>query len=104
MDTPNGSRCLTTRHSNRSISLTELALNLWWSWTPEARRLFELIDPTLWVLTNHNPVKLLADVRPDRLMRLAEDPSYMRQYSAALKIFDEYRQNEHSWFRTSTAN
>ena len=80
--------------------LRELALNLWWSWTPEARRLFELIDPTLWVLTNHNPVKLLADVRPDRLMHLAEDPSYMRQYSATLKIFDEYRQNEHSWFKT----
>ena len=42
--------------------LKELALNLWWSWTPEARRLFEHIDPTLWVLTHHNPVKLLADV------------------------------------------
>ena len=24
--------------------LKELALNLWWSWTPEARRLFEHID------------------------------------------------------------
>ena len=75
-------------------------MNLWWSWTPEARRLFEHIDPTLWVLTNHNPVKLLAEVRPDRLMHLAQDPSYMRRYSAALKMFDEYRQNEHSWFTT----
>ena len=80
--------------------LMELAHNLWWSWTPETRRLFEYIDPTLWVLTHHNPVKLLADVRPDRLKQLAEDPSYMRQYSAALKIFDEYRQNSHSWFKT----
>ena len=80
--------------------LKELALNLWWSWTPEARRLFEHIDPTLWVLTHHNPVKLLTDVRPDRLIHLAEDPSYMRLYSAALKIFDEYRQNGHSWFKT----
>ena len=80
--------------------LMELTHNLWWSWTPETRRLFEYIDPTLWVLTHHNPVKLLADVRPDRLKQLAEDPSYMRQYSAALKIFDEYRQNSHSWFKT----
>ncbi|HMF86208.1 MAG TPA: alpha-glucan family phosphorylase, partial [Nitrospiraceae bacterium] len=80
--------------------LEELALNLWWSWTPEARRLFEHIDPTLWILTHHNPVELLADVRPDRLMHLAEDPSYMRLYSAALKTFDEYRQNEYSWFKT----
>ena len=29
--------------------LMELAQNLWWSWTPEARRLFEYIDPTLWI-------------------------------------------------------
>lgn len=80
--------------------LMELAHNLWWSWTPETRGLFQYIDPTLWLLTHHNPVKLLADVRPDRLKQLAEDPSYMRQYSAALKIFDEYRQNKHSWFKT----
>lgn len=81
--------------------LTELAHNLWWSWTPEARRLFQAIDPTLWLLTHHNPVKLLADVRPDRLKHLAQDPSYMRQYSAALKIFDEYRQTNHSWFKAT---
>src|SRR5262245_5824116 len=76
--------------------LKELAFNLWWSWTPEARRLFEHIDPTLWVLTHHNPVKLLADVRPERLMHLAEDPSYMRLYSAALKTFDGYCRNGRS--------
>jgi len=84
--------------------LTELASNLWWSWTPEARRLFEHIDPTLWVLTHHNPVELLAKVRPDRLMHLTQDPSYMRLYSAALKLFDEYLQNKHSWFKTQHAD
>jgi glycogen phosphorylase len=80
--------------------LKELALNLWWSWTPEARRLFEHIDPTLWVLTHHNPVKLLTEIRPERLMHLAQDPSYMRLYSASLKMFDEYCQNGHNWFKT----
>lgn len=70
------------------IRLTELAQNLWWSWTLEARQLFETIDPTLWFYTHHNPVKLLADVNPERLARLAEDPSYLRQYSAALKLLD----------------
>ena len=100
MDTPQATDASSHDIPSGLSRLRELALNLWWSWTPEARRLFEHIDPTLWILTNHNPVKLLADVRPDRLMRLAEDPSYMRQYSATLKIFDEYRQNEHSWFKT----
>ena len=57
--------------------------------TPEARQLFEVIDPTLWSLTHHNPVKLLSDVTPDRLARLAEDPSFLRQYSAVFRLFDE---------------
>lgn len=35
--------------------LLELAHKLWWSWTPEARGLFQYIDPTLWILTHHNP-------------------------------------------------
>ncbi|HEX5646121.1 MAG TPA: alpha-glucan family phosphorylase [Nitrospira sp.] len=78
--------------------LSELAHNLWWSWTPEARQLFETIDPTLWWFTHHNPVKLLADVRPDRLAHLAEDPSFLRQYSAVFRLFDEYSANKKSWF------
>ena len=85
------------------VRLTELSQNLWWSWTLEARQLFEAIDPTLWFLTHHNPVKLLADVNPERLAKLAEDPSYLRHYSAVLKLFDEYRSNGRSWFSTKHA-
>ncbi|MDF0667744.1 MAG: alpha-glucan family phosphorylase [Nitrospira sp.] len=84
--------------------LPELAQNLWWSWTLEARQLFELIDPTLWFLTNHNPVKLLSDVKPDRLTRLAEDPSFLRQYSAVFRLFDEYLANKKSWAGTNHAD
>ncbi|HEX6725762.1 MAG TPA: DUF3417 domain-containing protein, partial [Nitrospira sp.] len=80
--------------------LSELSQNLWWSWTVEARQLFETIDPTVWFHTHHNPVKLLADVQPERLAKLADDPSYLRQYSAVLKLFDEYKANGRSWFST----
>ena len=83
--------------------LSELAQNIWWSWTVEARQLFETIDPTLWFYTHHNPVKLLADVKPERLVKLANDPSYLRQYSAVLKLFDEYKANGRSWFSTKHA-
>ncbi len=85
------------------VRLAELSQNIWWSWTLEARQLFETIDPTLWFLTHHNPVKLLADVKPERLAKLAEDPSYLRHYSAVLKLFDEYRSNGRSWFNTKHA-
>lgn len=84
--------------------LAELSQNLWWSWTLEARQLFEAIDPTLWFHTHHNPVKLLAEVKPERLAKLAEDPSYLRQYSAVLKLYDEYRSNGRSWFSTQHAD
>jgi glycogen phosphorylase len=80
------------------IRLSELAYNLWWSWTPEARQLFETIDPTLWRLSHHNPVKLLQDLKPDRLSVLNEDPIFVRQYSAVLKAFDQYMSRESTWF------
>jgi len=93
-----------TKHVPASlVRLTELSQNLWWSWTLEARQLFESIDPTLWALTHHNPVKILADAKPERLAKLAEDPSYLRQYSAVLKLFDEYRANGHSWYSITHA-
>ncbi|MCK6499196.1 MAG: DUF3417 domain-containing protein, partial [Nitrospira sp.] len=65
--------------------LGELAHNLWWSWNAAARQLFESIDPTLWFLTHHNPVQLLSGVKPERLMALASDPHFVRQYSAVLR-------------------
>lgn len=80
------------------VRLEELAHNLWWSWQPDARRLFEAIDPILWRLTHHNPVKLLHDLKPERLAALAEDPAFVRQYSAVLKAYDEYMGAQRTWF------
>jgi glycogen phosphorylase len=78
--------------------LQELAYNLWWSWTPDARRLFETIDPTLWRLSHHNPVKLLHDLKPKHLASLNEDPVFMRLYSSVLKAYDEYMGASTTWF------
>ncbi len=80
------------------VRLQELAHNLWWSWQPEARRLFEGIDPILWQLTHHNPVKLLQDVKPERLTALNEDPVFIRRYSAVLKSYDDYMAASSTWF------
>ncbi|MFO0780004.1 MAG: alpha-glucan family phosphorylase [Nitrospira sp.] len=101
MDSTNSTKSALPQNLHR---LPELARNLWWSWTLEARQLFETIDPTLWFLTNHNPVKLLADIQPDRLTRLAEDPSFLRQYSAVFRLFDEYLANKKSWAGTHHAD
>jgi glycogen phosphorylase len=78
--------------------LLEVAYNLWWSWNPEARELFETIDPTLWRLSHHNPVKLLQDSKPDRLAALNDDPVFIRRYSAVIKLYDQYMSREGTWF------
>jgi glycogen phosphorylase len=78
--------------------LDELAHNLWWSWKPDARRLFETIDPTLWRLSHHNPVKLLHDLKRERLESLNDDPVFIRLYSSVLKAYDEYMGASNTWF------
>src|SRR6059058_4915177 len=70
--------------------LEEVARNLWWSWSPEARDVFRAISLRLWRATDHNPVKMLRLVTPDRLERLANDAAFLKRYHGLLKSFDAY--------------
>ncbi len=78
--------------------LGELAYNLWWSWTPEARGLFRRLDYPLWRRTLHNPVKVLQEISPDRLVEATQDGAFMRQYNKVLLQYDAEMKNGHSWF------
>jgi len=78
--------------------LHELSNNLWWSWTPTSRQLFEALDQTLWRLTHHNPVKQLQEIKPERLQHLAEDVIFRRRYVEAFKAYDEYMATNSHWF------
>ena len=55
-------------------------MNLWWSWSREARALFRSIDDALWHLTRHNPLELLCRVDPARLAACASDSDFLRRY------------------------
>lgn len=79
---------LTHRLPTPIARLDELARNLWWSWSPEARSVFRSISVRLWRETDHNPVRMLNRVTPDRLDRLASDPQFLKRYHQLLKIFD----------------
>ncbi len=46
----------------RIHGLSELAYNLWWTWNPDVQRLFSRIDPELWEIAYHNPVRFLRQV------------------------------------------
>jgi starch phosphorylase len=78
--------------------LADLADNLWWSWHPPARNLFKAVSYPLWKSTRHNPVRMLQLVDPQRLERLANDPTFLAQYDRVVTAFDAELHNGHLWF------
>ena len=84
----------------RISRLYELAYNLWWSWHPEARALYEKLDPDRWEEAGHNPVRFLSEVRPALLEQAANDAVYLAQYDGVLRDFDHYMHPgiDETWF------
>ncbi|MDQ6660012.1 MAG: alpha-glucan family phosphorylase [Chloroflexota bacterium] len=80
--------------------LYELAYNLWWSWHPEARMLYETLDSALWEKVGHNPVRFLSEVQPQLLAAAAENAEYLEQYDQVLANFDRYMHPtpDDTWF------
>lgn len=78
----------------------ELAFNLWWSWTPLAQELYKVLDPQLWDAVNHNPVRFLSHVAPEKLEQAASDRHYLENYDAVLAQFDQYMHPQNpTWFK-----
>src|SRR3989304_7999939 len=78
--------------------LEELAYNLKWSWDYRARLLFKRLDPDLWRNTQHNPVKLLHDIDPSRLLAAARDPDFLREYEGTMTSLDRGGRGADKWF------
>lgn len=78
--------------------LRELAYNLWWSWRPEARELFRMLDYSLWNRVHHNPVKLLREIAPEKLATAAKDPAFRRHYDAVMKALDAAMKAQETWY------
>ncbi len=78
--------------------LHELAYNFYFSWSPQARQLFRLIDPPLWTRVNHNPVKFLREVQQKELERCASDPEYLSTFKKVMVEFDQYMNPESTWY------
>jgi starch phosphorylase len=78
--------------------LHELAYNLWWTWHPEAQALYASIDPAVWERTEHNAVRTLLEVAPERLAALAADHEFQRRYDAVLAAFDAYMNPTSTWY------
>ena len=76
-------------HLPESLQLLEkLSENLWWSWTFEARELFEEIaGPALWKACEENPVHMLQTLPYERMENYAQNEEYI---SRLHKVYDRF--------------
>jgi len=81
--------------------LADLAHNLWWTWNPEAARLFKEIDELNWNLSSHNPVVFLRKVDREVFEDLIKDRYFLSRYDHIIREFDSYMQNKETWYRTN---
>jgi glycogen phosphorylase len=79
--------------------LGELMLNLRWSWHAETLDLFASIDRERWDAAGHDPIRLLGEVPPERLARLAEDRRFLRRLSDAAEDLHEYLEGPR-WYQS----
>jgi starch phosphorylase len=93
-----------TRYTGRSplpsrISrLEELAIDLWWSWHPDARDVFRRLDYGLWRRTAHNPVRMLWVISQEKLEAAARDPDLLKLYDSAIAGLDAARTAKNTWW------
>ncbi|MCU1669656.1 MAG: glgP [Blastococcus sp.] len=72
------------------MPLSQLVMNLRWSWHPETRDLFESLDPELWQRVGGDPVRALGEVSAERLAQLAKDRKFVRRLQDAVDDLQEY--------------
>ncbi len=78
--------------------LYDLAYNLWWSWSPRARALFNQIDGRTWSLYR-NPVQLLINFDRTHWQAKLEDESFVSAYRQVTQTFDRYlAETADTWF------
>ncbi len=71
----------------RIARLGELAYNFWWTWHPEAPKLFQRIHPVMWETVYHNPIKLLRQVPRQALASAYHDSRFLEIYD---RVIDDY--------------
>lgn len=78
--------------------LYDLAYNLWWTWTPEARRLFSLLGGRAWS-TYRNPVEVLITFDRGHWPELLEDDAFLGVYHSVTQKLERYLEGgDETWF------
>src|ERR1043165_3359809 len=77
-----------------------IARNLWWTWNPDAQRLFASMDPALWSATKHNPLKTTRLLSAERRSAIAADPGFAAHLSRVEQALADYL-SQKAWFHKS---
>jgi len=88
----------------RISRLGELACNLWWSWHPDAKSLFQILGGNGSEFKAQNPAKLLQDLDRPVLEAAAKDSRFLRRYDAVMARFDAEMDPYGSWFHSKIAD
>ena len=84
-------------HNHLADRLRAMSRNLWWTWNPEAQRIFFRLAPQLWRDSNHSAVAVMREISDQELTARLHDPDFARIVRAALTDFDTYMDAEGTW-------
>ena len=72
--------------------------NLWWTWTPDARRMVESIDPRAWKASHGVISEYVAAIHPGRWARLEQDGTFMAELHELEARLVAYLRAEDTWW------
>ncbi|MDB4533941.1 alpha-glucan family phosphorylase [Vicingaceae bacterium] len=79
-----------------------IASNLWWSWTPSVTQLFRDLDPIRFRQLDHNPVALLREFSPERLLRRVSEMVLHSRINNSFRRLKEYMAETRTWAATES--
>ena len=82
------------RLPSRLSALETISRNLWWSWTQDARDLFESIDPVLWNAVDRNPIALIDKLPLERITELENDKEFLARLDNVAAQLEAYMTEE----------
>jgi len=77
--------------------LKRLARNYWWSWDPEATRLFKTLDSAVWSASGHNPVAVLDTLGDEGGRQRLRELEITEQADALIARFDRHLAQPPTW-------
>jgi glycogen phosphorylase len=95
--TSNGVRDFLPTEIDGFDSLAELALDMVWSWSHYADKVWKRLDPVLWELTQ-NPWVILQTVSREKLKIELADPSFRKELNELLQIKSQ-KEKSPAWFQ-----